>query len=58
MQVTVAHAGRRSADQDLVRAGLVDLNFFDGERLFECTKNCGFHPGHPLSAPVSIEELY
>jgi hypothetical protein len=39
----MTYAARHRADQDLAWAGLVDLDFFDGERLFECTKNRSFH---------------
>jgi hypothetical protein len=46
----MAHASRRSANQDLVRTGLVDLDLFDGEWLFQCTKNRSFHLHYPSVA--------
>src|SRR6185437_10514346 len=43
VQVGMAHARRDGADEDLVRAGLVDLDLFDRERFSDFTQDGGFH---------------
>jgi hypothetical protein len=53
MQIAMAHSARHGANQDLARTRLVDLHLFDGERLFECTKNRGFHLCYPRVAALS-----
>ncbi len=44
MQVGVADPGGDGADQDLVRAGLVDLHVLDFEGCSHLAQNSGFHP--------------
>src|SRR5438445_2649455 len=43
MQIAVADPGRGGAHQDLMLAGIVDIDLLDGKRLMRTTKHGGFH---------------
>src|SRR5438067_7377307 len=51
MQIAVAQPGKGGAQQHLARAGLVDRNFFDCQRLVRRVQDGGFHRGSSLSLP-------
>ena len=45
MQVAVAQTGDRGAHEHLARAGVVDLDILDGERLVGGVEDSSFHGG-------------
>src|ERR1700756_2035190 len=48
MQIAMTNSAGDGPDQNFVSARLIDVNFFDGERLIEFTKNCSFHISYIL----------
>ena len=52
MEVGVADAGGGGLDQHLARAGVVDIDAFDGQILVRPVEHSGFHGGHGESLPV------